>query len=213
MTRWSRHGQSAGLSKLAEQVASECFFSLHIKAPIAGCAESPLFQVPAMKFLPLFAAVAASFILQGEAHAANIARQEIGTVTRVTGGGEEEPTTYYTPTSSPIKTSSTSSVKPVSTTSTKSTSSQSSSTVKPTSSSSQTTPKPSSSSSSGSSTKPQSSSTQTGSLSPTKTSSGSSPSCSPYQQCGGIAYKGCTICSPGYKCVFSNEWYSQCVPI
>ncbi|CAG7846475.1 SubName: Full=Uncharacterized protein {ECO:0000313/EMBL:CCA66901.1} [Serendipita indica DSM 11827] len=45
-----------------------------------------------MKFLPLFAAVAASFILQGEAHAANIARQEIGTVTRVTGGGEEEPT-------------------------------------------------------------------------------------------------------------------------
>jgi endoglucanase len=31
-------------------------------------------------------------------------------------------------------------------------------------------------------------------------------------QCGGIGWTGSTSCVSGYQCVFSNDWYSQCVP-
>lgn len=32
-----------------------------------------------------------------------------------------------------------------------------------------------------------------------------------YGQCGGQGYTGATACVSGYKCVKSNDWYSQCV--
>jgi endoglucanase len=31
-------------------------------------------------------------------------------------------------------------------------------------------------------------------------------------QCGGIGYNGPTTCVSGYSCVYSNDWYSQCLP-
>lgn len=31
-------------------------------------------------------------------------------------------------------------------------------------------------------------------------------------QCGGIGWTGQTTCVAGYTCVYSNDWYSQCVP-
>ena len=31
-------------------------------------------------------------------------------------------------------------------------------------------------------------------------------------QCGGIGFSGSTSCVSGYTCVYSNDWYSQCVP-
>lgn len=33
-----------------------------------------------------------------------------------------------------------------------------------------------------------------------------------YAQCGGTGFKGSTTCVSGYKCQFSNAYYSQCVP-
>jgi endo-1,4-beta-xylanase len=33
----------------------------------------------------------------------------------------------------------------------------------------------------------------------------------PYAQCGGMDFKGETACAAGWKCVKSNDWYSQCV--
>ncbi|CAG7849094.1 Probable pectate lyase A; Flags: Precursor [Serendipita indica DSM 11827] len=33
-----------------------------------------------------------------------------------------------------------------------------------------------------------------------------------YGQCGGLNYTGETTCVSGYTCVYSNDWYSQCVP-
>ncbi|OLN85427.1 Endoglucanase gh5-1-like protein 1 [Colletotrichum chlorophyti] len=34
----------------------------------------------------------------------------------------------------------------------------------------------------------------------------------PWGQCGGQDWKGATTCVSGYTCVFSNQWYSQCLP-
>jgi hypothetical protein len=33
-----------------------------------------------------------------------------------------------------------------------------------------------------------------------------------WQQCGGMTYTGSTCCLPGNKCVYVNDWYSQCLP-
>lgn len=33
-----------------------------------------------------------------------------------------------------------------------------------------------------------------------------------YGQCGGSGYSGPTTCNSGWTCVYSNEWYSQCLP-
>lgn len=33
-----------------------------------------------------------------------------------------------------------------------------------------------------------------------------------YAQCGGEAWTGATTCVSGYTCVYSNAWYSQCIP-
>ncbi|KAH9125394.1 hypothetical protein AeMF1_003971, partial [Aphanomyces euteiches] len=33
----------------------------------------------------------------------------------------------------------------------------------------------------------------------------------PYAQCGGSGYTGPTTCTQGFKCLYSNAWYSQCV--
>lgn len=39
------------------------------------------------------------------------------------------------------------------------------------------------------------------------------PPCSgAYGQCGGKNWDGATCCIPGYKCVYSNDYYSQCRP-
>ena len=34
----------------------------------------------------------------------------------------------------------------------------------------------------------------------------------PWAQCGGQGYSGPTTCVSGYKCVYQNDWYSQCLP-
>lgn len=34
----------------------------------------------------------------------------------------------------------------------------------------------------------------------------------PWTQCGGQGWSGPTTCVSGYTCVFSNNWYSQCLP-
>lgn len=33
-----------------------------------------------------------------------------------------------------------------------------------------------------------------------------------WQQCGGINFQGSTACISGYRCVYVNDWYSQCQP-
>ncbi|CAK5266684.1 unnamed protein product [Mycena citricolor] len=33
-----------------------------------------------------------------------------------------------------------------------------------------------------------------------------------YGQCGGMSFSGPTTCAAGSSCVFSNPWYSQCIP-
>ncbi|KAI0690524.1 glycoside hydrolase superfamily [Cytidiella melzeri] len=33
----------------------------------------------------------------------------------------------------------------------------------------------------------------------------------PWGQCGGIGWTGSTTCTSGWTCVFSNDWYSQCL--
>jgi endo-1,4-beta-xylanase len=33
-----------------------------------------------------------------------------------------------------------------------------------------------------------------------------------YGQCGGQGYSGSTVCDSGSTCVYSNDWYSQCLP-
>lgn len=33
-----------------------------------------------------------------------------------------------------------------------------------------------------------------------------------YGQCGGTGYTGSTTCVSGYTCVYSSQWYSQCIP-
>jgi hypothetical protein len=35
--------------------------------------------------------------------------------------------------------------------------------------------------------------------------------CGEWQQCAGKWYTGCTQCSPGFVCSYSNEYYSQCI--
>merc|ERR1711862_349329 len=35
----------------------------------------------------------------------------------------------------------------------------------------------------------------------------------PYQQCGGIKHVGATCCVEGTRCMKSNDWYSNCVPL
>ncbi|KAH0353106.1 endo-1,4-beta-glucanase precursor, partial [Aureobasidium melanogenum] len=37
-------------------------------------------------------------------------------------------------------------------------------------------------------------------------------SSSAYGQCGGNGWTGATDCVAGYHCVYSNDWYSQCIP-
>ncbi|KAF9457081.1 Oligoxyloglucan reducing end-specific cellobiohydrolase [Collybia nuda] len=34
-----------------------------------------------------------------------------------------------------------------------------------------------------------------------------------YGQCGGIGWTGPTTCVTGYKCTYSNDYYSQCIPV
>ncbi|KIO26060.1 carbohydrate-binding module family 1 protein [Tulasnella calospora MUT 4182] len=34
----------------------------------------------------------------------------------------------------------------------------------------------------------------------------------PWQQCGGITYKGPIECDPGWVCTYQNSYYSQCIP-
>lgn len=34
----------------------------------------------------------------------------------------------------------------------------------------------------------------------------------PWSQCGGQGWSGATSCVSGYTCVYSNQWYSQCLP-
>ncbi|VUC31222.1 unnamed protein product [Clonostachys rosea] len=55
---------------------------------------------------------------------------------------------------------------------------------------------------------PTSTSTSTA-ANPTSTSGGTAPA---FGQCGGQGWTGPTACASGYKCQYSNEWYSQCVP-
>ncbi|KAK8073546.1 lytic polysaccharide monooxygenase [Apiospora phragmitis] len=56
--------------------------------------------------------------------------------------------------------------------------------------------------------------TSTKATAPTTTASpGEGSGCSPvsqWGQCGGKDFQGCTACSGSYKCVVSNEYYSQC---
>ncbi|KAK7946853.1 Endoglucanase ii [Apiospora aurea] len=56
--------------------------------------------------------------------------------------------------------------------------------------------------------------TSTKAPAPTTTANpGQGGGCSPvaqWGQCGGKDFKGCTACSGSYKCVVSNEYYSQC---
>jgi hypothetical protein len=33
-----------------------------------------------------------------------------------------------------------------------------------------------------------------------------------WAQCGGIGWSGDTTCVSGYSCVYSNDYYSQCIP-
>ncbi|KAG8927997.1 hypothetical protein FRC03_011124 [Tulasnella sp. 419] len=47
---------------------------------------------------------------------------------------------------------------------------------------------------------------------PTTTSAGSGPAQTAYGQCGGQGWAGATTCVSGYKCVVSNQFYSQCLP-
>ncbi|KAG8967311.1 hypothetical protein FRC03_010250 [Tulasnella sp. 419] len=44
----------------------------------------------------------------------------------------------------------------------------------------------------------------------TTTASGSGQTA--WGQCGGEGWAGPTTCISGYKCQFTNQWYSQCVP-
>jgi xyloglucan-specific exo-beta-1,4-glucanase len=53
------------------------------------------------------------------------------------------------------------------------------------------------------------SSTTSTSTSATPTSTGTVAG---YGQCGGSNYTGPTVCVSGFKCVYSNDFYSQCVP-
>ncbi|PVF94246.1 hypothetical protein CPB86DRAFT_661492, partial [Serendipita vermifera] len=62
-------------------------------------------------------------------------------------------------------------------------------------------------------------SSTTSSSSSTKTSSTSTASSSSatavapvYGQCGGLTWTGPTTCASGSTCVYSNDWYSQCIP-
>ncbi|KAH8913722.1 carbohydrate-binding module family 1 protein [Atractiella rhizophila] len=54
------------------------------------------------------------------------------------------------------------------------------------------------------------------SSSPTSGSTSSAPSSTTtqvaYGQCGGQGWTGATACASGYNCVYSNDYYSQCVP-
>lgn len=46
----------------------------------------------------------------------------------------------------------------------------------------------------------------------TTTAPGSGPTQTPWGQCGGNGWTGPTVCGGGAKCVFVNDWYSQCQP-
>ncbi|TFK40979.1 hypothetical protein BDQ12DRAFT_710849 [Crucibulum laeve] len=84
--------------------------------------------------------------------------------------------------------------------------------VSPTTTSSTSTTKSTSSTSATSTTK---STSSTSSTSTTKTSTSTTPTSTPaaaYGQCGGQGWSGPTTCVSGYKCTYSNAFYSQCVP-
>ncbi|RAH45293.1 putative endoglucanase [Aspergillus brunneoviolaceus CBS 621.78] len=85
-------------------------------------------------------------------------------------------------------------------TTTSASTSSSSTTVKTTTSSSSTTSKASSTTTTTTKT--------TGTT--TTTSSGSTATASAYAQCGGSGWTGATVCVSGYKCTYSNDFYSQC---
>ncbi|KAF3941112.1 hypothetical protein ABW19_dt0207972 [Dactylella cylindrospora] len=55
--------------------------------------------------------------------------------------------------------------------------------------------------------------TTTSSRTTTTTTAGGSSGCTTtlYGQCGGIGFTGCTTCASGSTCVYSNDWYSQCL--
>lgn len=46
----------------------------------------------------------------------------------------------------------------------------------------------------------------------TTSSSASSGTAANYGQCGGSTYTGPTLCPAGWKCTYSNDFYSQCLP-
>merc|ERR1712187_411097 len=52
----------------------------------------------------------------------------------------------------------------------------------------------------------------TTSLAPTPTPAPATSSSGAWGQCGGIQWSGPTQCIAGYRCVYSNDWYSQCLP-
>jgi cellulase len=60
------------------------------------------------------------------------------------------------------------------------------------------------------STKATTSSTTTTKATTTSSAAGSTCTAAQWAQCGGIGYTGCTTCASGYKCNYSNDYYSQC---
>merc|ERR1712039_567879 len=52
----------------------------------------------------------------------------------------------------------------------------------------------------------------TTSLAPTPTPAPATSSSGAWGQCGGMQWSGPTQCIAGYRCVYSNDWYSQCLP-
>ncbi|KDQ07962.1 carbohydrate-binding module family 1 protein [Botryobasidium botryosum FD-172 SS1] len=45
----------------------------------------------------------------------------------------------------------------------------------------------------------------------TTTTTAPGPEQTPWGQCGGVYYSGPTACTSGWKCVYSNDYYSQCL--
>ncbi|KIO31155.1 carbohydrate-binding module family 1 protein [Tulasnella calospora MUT 4182] len=60
-------------------------------------------------------------------------------------------------------------------------------------------------------TSPTTSKTTTTTTKTTTTSASSTGTVAAYGQCGGIGYTGPTTCVSGWTCVYSNDYYSQCV--
>ncbi|KAG8904493.1 hypothetical protein FRC01_008706, partial [Tulasnella sp. 417] len=47
----------------------------------------------------------------------------------------------------------------------------------------------------------------------TSTSASATGTVAAYGQCGGIGYTGPTTCVSGWTCVYSNDYYSQCIQV